>query len=80
LIIPGGFGVAKNLSNFATQGEKFQVEGQVERILIDFHKNNKFIGACCIAPILLGKVFGISSGKSGSTITLGSDGVLEFFY
>ncbi len=74
-MLPGGFGVAKNLSNFATENEKFTVDKQVENVLKDFYQNKKQIAACCIAPILLGKVFAISSGGQGATITLGCEGV-----
>jgi len=75
LVIPGGFGVAKNLSNFATENEKFTVDKQVERVLKEFYLDKKPIAACCIAPILLGKVFAVSSGGPAATITLGCEGV-----
>ena len=75
MVIPGGFGVAKNLSNFATENEKFIVDKDVEIVLKEFYEHKKQIAACCIAPILLGKVFAISSGGPGATITLGCEGV-----
>jgi enhancing lycopene biosynthesis protein 2 len=75
LVLPGGFGVAKNFSNFATENDKFTVEKEVERVLKDFHQNKKQIAACCIAPILLGKAFAISNGGPGAKLTLGSEGV-----
>lgn len=36
LIIPGGFGVAKNLSDFAIAGQKMEVDPDVENILREF--------------------------------------------
>jgi enhancing lycopene biosynthesis protein 2 len=56
IILPGGFGAAKNLSNFATNKE-FLLDKDIERILNDFHNQKKVIGACCISPILLAKAF-----------------------
>lgn len=55
-IFPGGFGAAKNLSTFATDGKDCKVNKDVERVLKDFHKAGKPIGLCCIAPVLAAKV------------------------
>jgi len=57
LILPGGFGVAKNLCDFAFNGSDCTVNQQLEKILIDFHKGKKPIGALCISPVILSKVF-----------------------
>lgn len=69
LVIPGGFGVAKNLSNFAFAGEKFEIDEQVGKVLDGFHQNGKPIVAICIAPALLAKAF----GAKNPTITIGND-------
>lgn len=53
LIIPGGFGVAKNLCSFASDGVEARVNPHVERLLQDLHGLRKPIGAICIAPVLL---------------------------
>jgi enhancing lycopene biosynthesis protein 2 len=75
LFVPGGFGVAKNLSDFGSKGKEMTVHAEVERVLKDFHANKKQIGMCCIAPILAAKVFGTTrDGGPGVTITLGSKG------
>ncbi|MBF7695353.1 isoprenoid biosynthesis glyoxalase ElbB [Acinetobacter rathckeae] len=68
LIIPGGFGVAKNLSNFAFHGADGQVNTHMVEILKSFQSSKKPIGAICIAPVLLALVFGHLNPK----ITLGS--------
>jgi len=68
LIIPGGFGAAKNLSDFAVAGGAMEVAGDVERVMREFHAAKKPIGMCCIAPVLAAKVFG---GEGGVTLTLG---------
>ena len=68
LIIPGGFGVGKNLSNFAIEGENMVVNKNIENIIKQFHSEKKPIGACCIAPILLARVL------KGVKLTLGKKG------
>lgn len=58
VIIPGGFGAAKNLSTFAIEGEKFTILPEIEDVLIKTHDAGKPIGALCIAPVILAKIFG----------------------
>lgn len=58
LILPGGFGTAFNLCNFATEGAKAQVEPEIAEIIKAFYKAQKPIGAICIAPALLALVLG----------------------
>ncbi|XP_069495982.1 glutamine amidotransferase-like class 1 domain-containing protein 3, mitochondrial [Ambystoma mexicanum] len=67
LIVPGGFGVAKNLSTWAVEGKACTVHDQVTSTLQDFHKAKKPIGLCCIAPVLAAKVF------PGCEVTVGKD-------
>ncbi|TGZ74941.1 hypothetical protein CRM22_000656 [Opisthorchis felineus] len=55
LLIPGGFGVAKNLSNFAEKNAECTVIRDVELCLKDFLQAQKPIGLCCIAPVLAAK-------------------------
>lgn len=67
VFFPGGFGAAKNLSDFAVNGADMKVTPEVEKIIMDFHSKKKPIGMCCIAPMLAAKVL----GSSGVSITLG---------
>ena len=67
IIFPGGFGAAKNLSNFATKEAECQLNEQVAKVLNDFHSVNKPIGLCCIAPVLAAKTF------KGCEVTVGMD-------
>ncbi|XP_051486395.1 glutamine amidotransferase-like class 1 domain-containing protein 3, mitochondrial [Apus apus] len=67
LIIPGGFGVAKNLSTWATQGKSCTVCKEVEDVLKAFHAAKKPIGLCCISPVLAAKIF------PGCELTVGHD-------
>ncbi|RHY52502.1 hypothetical protein DYB34_000709 [Aphanomyces astaci] len=65
VVVPGGFGAAKNLSSFAFEGENMQVQPQVAAALTAFHSAKKPIGLICIAPVLGGKLF------PGAELTMG---------
>jgi len=69
-VFPGGFGAAKNLSDFGFKGADMTVDPDVERIISSFHAAGKPIALCCIAPILAAKVL----GGSAPTLTLGNCG------
>lgn len=58
LLIPGGFGAAKNLSDFAFNGANCSVNPDVEMAVRQMADQGKPIGALCIAPVILAKVFG----------------------
>lgn len=75
VIFPGGFGAAKNLCTFATEGPACTVLPDVERALKAFHAAGKPIGLCCIAPALAARVFGRPGKDSANapTITLGPE-------
>ena len=74
IFLPGGFGVAKNLSDFAYHGADMEVDPEIVRVLKDFHLEKKLMGFCCISPIIAAKVFGKKSGGPGLVLTLGSVG------
>lgn len=67
VFFPGGFGAAKNLSDFAFKGADMQVDSDVAKVINEFHSLRKPIGAACIAPMLIAKVL----GKKNVEITLG---------
>ncbi|MFC1852035.1 isoprenoid biosynthesis glyoxalase ElbB [candidate division CSSED10-310 bacterium] len=69
LIIPGGFGAAKNLSDFAVKGPEATVNPEVQRILNEMTAAAKPVGAICIAPATLTKA--LSDKKPA--VTIGSD-------
>jgi enhancing lycopene biosynthesis protein 2 len=68
VIIPGGNGTASNLCDFATKGAHMTVIPEVSTFLEGAHGKKKPIGAVCIAPMLLAKIF----GENGVHLTLGS--------
>ena len=58
LIIPGGFGAAKNLSDFAVNGSNCQVNPAVAEFTQSIHKAGKPVGLMCIAPAMTPLLFG----------------------
>ncbi len=69
LILPGGFGAAMNLCDFAVKGAEADVNDDVARLVRAVHAAGKPIGAICIAPALIARVL----GKDGPTLTIGTD-------
>ncbi len=67
LILPGGFGAAKNLSDYAFKGADCRIDPGVKKALQDMREARKPIGALCIAPVLLARLF------PGITVTIGQD-------
>lgn len=57
LIVPGGFGAAKNLSNFASLGSECTVDSSLKTLALEMHKAGKPLGFMCIAPAMLPKIF-----------------------
>ncbi|KIS45769.1 isoprenoid biosynthesis glyoxalase ElbB [Kosakonia radicincitans] len=57
LIVPGGFGAAKNLSNFASQGSACIVDDTLKQRVLEMQQAGKPLGFMCIAPALLPKIF-----------------------
>ncbi|BDB22628.1 glyoxalase [Pseudomonas sp. CYM-20-01] len=58
LIVPGGFGAAKNLSNFAVEGAGCSVNPQVLELAEAFAEAGKPVGLICISPALAAKIYG----------------------
>lgn len=57
LIVPGGFGAAKNLSTFASQGSECHVDSELKALALAMHSAGKPLGFICIAPAMLPKIF-----------------------
>ena len=71
LFLPGGFGAAKNLCDFAVKGPDCSVNPDVERLLKATVAAGKPLAAVCIAPALLAKVLGMD--LPGVRLTIGTD-------
>jgi enhancing lycopene biosynthesis protein 2 len=70
LVVPGGFGAAKNLCDFATRGSKGKAHPEVKRCVEEFFAAGKPIGAVCIAPAVLA----LSLAGKGLELTVGASG------
>jgi enhancing lycopene biosynthesis protein 2 len=68
LILPGGFGVAKNLCTYAVEGGAMKVDPGVERLVRAMRAAGKPLGFICIAPVIAARLFG--SDKVQVTIGL----------
>lgn len=68
LIVPGGFGAAKNLSSFATEGAACSVQADVLSLAEAFAQACKPIGLMCISPAIAAKIYG-----PGVICTIGTD-------
>jgi enhancing lycopene biosynthesis protein 2 len=70
IILPGGFGAAKNLCDFAVHGSAATVHPEVSRLLKEMAAASKPIGAICIAPVVVATVLG---RQLSPTVTIGND-------
>lgn len=68
LIVPGGFGAAKNLSDFAVNGSSLKVNEDFQTLVKAMHGAGKPVGLVCIAPAMSGVLFG-----EGVQCTIGND-------
>ena len=68
LIFPGGFGAAKNLSDFAVNGADATVNADVKSFAQAIHSAGKPVGLICIAPAMTPLIFG-----QGAICTIGTD-------
>jgi enhancing lycopene biosynthesis protein 2 len=71
LLLPGGFGVAKNLSTWAFEGADASVLPGVEEAISGMVALKKPVGALCISPVILAKVLGkvhLTVGDDEATI------------
>ncbi len=69
LVLPGGYGAAKNLCDFAAAGPKAKVEPGVLKLVREMHAAKKPIGAWCIAPAVLAAALKEAKPK----LTIGND-------
>ncbi|MDC9595799.1 isoprenoid biosynthesis glyoxalase ElbB [Xenorhabdus anantnagensis] len=68
LIIPGGFGVAKNLCNFASKGSDCEINKELLSVVQNMHKKGKPMGFMCISPVMVPKILG-----KPIKVTIGND-------
>ncbi|MFH1067888.1 MAG: isoprenoid biosynthesis glyoxalase ElbB [bacterium] len=69
VIVPGGFGAAKNLCTFAHEAELCNVNPSVSSFLIKAHEKHKPMGFMCIATAIAARLF----GHENLQFTIGND-------
>ncbi len=69
LVVPGGFGAAKNFSGFAVEGPESEVDPEVRRLVEAMYEADKPIGLICISPAVGAQIL----GKTGVEVTIGTD-------
>ncbi len=67
LLFPGGFGAAKNLSDWAFNGPEGKVHDEVQKVIREAVSAGLVLGALCISPVLFAKVL------EDVEITIGAD-------
>lgn len=72
LILPGGFGAAKNLCSYAGDGVNASVNPEVQRVILDFVRAGKPVGAICIAPVVVAAALRNVADVT-PTLTIGTD-------
>jgi len=70
VILPGGYGVVKNLSTYQLQKDQCDVDPGLRKLLTSMNRAGKPIGAICIAPVILAKVLGMNGSPR---LTVGTD-------
>lgn len=73
LLLPGGFGVAKNHCGFAFKGTEADVQPQVAAFVSAFFRARKPVGAICISPALVALCLAKEGRKAALTLGNGKD-------
>ncbi len=69
IIFPGGQGAINNWCDFAAKGMNCTVNPEIVQTMEKAYQQNKWIGAMCIAPVVVAKVLGVN----GIHLTIGDD-------
>lgn len=69
LIMPGGFGVAKNFTKWAFEGPNGEILDSVKNLIRAFYQAKKPIGAVCMAPTTIAKAL---EGLANVQLTIGN--------
>jgi len=69
LVIPGGFGSAKNFTKWAFEGPNGNIEDAVKLLLVNMYNAGKPIVALCVSPVVVAKAL----EGSKPNLTIGSE-------
>ncbi len=70
LVIPGGFGAAKNLTQWAFDGPEGQIQPEVKRAIVETVKKGKPIAALCMGPTVVAKA--LEDAGLNASLTVGT--------
>lgn len=70
LVIPGGFGSAKNLTNWAFEGPEGSIRPAVKKLILDLLNAKKPLVALCVSPVVVAKA--LEGSGIHSNLTIGS--------
>jgi enhancing lycopene biosynthesis protein 2 len=71
LVIPGGFGAAKNLNRWAFEGPDGDIDPAVKHLIIDMVSAKKPIAALCMGPTVIAKA--LQGSGIGTKLTVGTN-------
>ena len=71
LVIPGGFGSAKNFSNWAFQGPDGAIDDEIKLLIVNMVNAGKAVCALCVSPVVVAKA--LEGSGINAHLTLGSD-------
>lgn len=71
LVIPGGFGAAKNFCTFALDGPDCRINEDVKKLILNIVNSGKPLCAMCIAPVLVAKA--LEGSEKHVKLTIGND-------
>lgn len=70
LVLPGGFGAAKNLTSWAFSGPDGEINGLVKNAIISMVEAGKPIAGLCMGPTVIAKA--LEDSSINATLTVGS--------
>jgi enhancing lycopene biosynthesis protein 2 len=70
LVIPGGFGTAKNHTKWAFEGPDGTINSEVKRIIVEMAKANKPLVGLCMGPTTIAKA--LEGSEIHASLTVGS--------
>ncbi|MFH1010074.1 MAG: isoprenoid biosynthesis glyoxalase ElbB [bacterium] len=71
VILPGGYGAAKNLCDYAVKGDACQINPLVEAFLVKMVEARKPVGVICISPVVLARA--LKGRNLHPKLTIGTD-------
>jgi enhancing lycopene biosynthesis protein 2 len=71
LVIPGGFGSAKNFTNWAFNGPNGDIHPKVKLLIVNMINVGKPIAALCVSPVVVAKA--LEGSDIHPVMTIGSD-------